>query len=75
MSVLGAYPTPFGARVVICHHRGRFWTERTDGYGTTLVFVPTALEARDHYELAQAEGETFNCFPYRLRERLLGVGR
>lgn len=75
MSALAAYRTPTGARVVLCHERGRFWTERSDGSGTTLVSVPTALEARDHYELAQAEGETFNCFPYRLRERLLGVGR
>ncbi len=64
-SLIASYETPLGARLEL-HYAGKFWTERRDGEGTSLVAVD-ALRAHEHYELARAHGSVFNSFPMKLR--------
>ena len=66
MSVVATYPTPSGATVELHFDRCKFWTARTDEYGTTLVAVDL-LRAQEHYEMAQAEGEVMTRFPMKVR--------
>lgn len=65
MSCLCWYTTPSGARLEL-HYDGRFWTERRDEFGTTLVQVDP-WRASEHYELALKEGEVCGTFPMKLR--------
>lgn len=72
-TLLASYVTPSGATVRL-HYGGRFWTERKDDGGTTLIAVDDARRAHEHYEYAQEHGETVNTFPLRFRARALVMG-
>lgn len=67
-TVIATYRTPLGGVIYLHFDRCRFWTARTDRYGTTLVACDL-VRAREHYETAQAEGQVFTCFPMKFRAR------
>ncbi len=66
MTLIATYPTPSGATVELHFDRCRFWTARTDEYGTTLIDCDLQ-RAREHYEMAAAEGEVRCRFPMKFR--------
>jgi len=65
MTRLASYADPFGACIELHRDRNRFWTERPDAEGTSVVEVDT-LGAAEWYELALTEGHVEKPFPFGL---------
>ncbi len=65
MSRLGYCTTPTGATLELFRDGARFWTERSDACGTSIVLVDT-LRAAETYELFESEGHIDAPFPFGL---------
>jgi len=65
MTRLASYSSPFGACIELHRVGLRFWVERPDAEGTSVVEVDT-LGAAEWYELALAEGHVDRPFPFGL---------